>query len=589
MADPLTSTIAKFTLTGLKFVVNVLRSKIPTTSYAEMFLDEKIIEAIKPQLDRIQNALNDLKMKDLKIARDQFDDALRSLRQKLERLASTSEENLKHRSDQIEKELYDAQQSAIGASNSELKCEETITAIKCIVATEMLRVLNVATSSKNIGASHQSLLCDKISEASEKCNKYLNRANELKEITDYIVSKVEIEGYPKSYKFFLSDKSSLVYGLIEMNLHVRGFFYYMEKTNATKSSASRSLADGRRPVSAPNPVPQENRSPKRLDPPGFQINGDSMGKVGGNLVSARSFTSITSSRNLDQAFGDLEGFGSMFVGQEQTTNRLVPPGFQIDGDALGTVGGNLVGARSFPSLTSSINLDQAFGDLKGSMFVGQEQTTSSSSIEIVSTRTRTHSGTVAVSCNRDWTGGLTDVQIKRKSAVPQFFLEENLSGDAVKPGGSLPDLHVDDLLAAATGATNAAENGNLRSPTIMGVKPFEIAKKLFLADKPKKVEEEFQSLMSLFKQEFLEKEENKLFSYMNEVGVEPDDFLKSSDFGEWDEDMSMYVLKKLDDCMALGKCIDLLQKCQSFSLIIKLPKLNEILETKGRLVQVDLR
>ena len=63
---------------------------------------------------------------------------------------------------------------------------------KWILTTELLGVMNEATASSVVNTEWINV---KLIEAWRKCNKYLQEANDLEEITDFIASKVKIKGY----------------------------------------------------------------------------------------------------------------------------------------------------------------------------------------------------------------------------------------------------------------------------------------------------------------------------------------------------------------------------------------------------------
>ena len=65
--------------TGLSIVASVVQSQF-ASQVAPWILDEDLVDCLTPQLNRIFNAINDLKQKDHKVAGDQFEDALRSLK-----------------------------------------------------------------------------------------------------------------------------------------------------------------------------------------------------------------------------------------------------------------------------------------------------------------------------------------------------------------------------------------------------------------------------------------------------------------------------------------------------------------------------
>ena len=102
---------------GLKFIVNILRSQF-AERIAPRFLEERVVDSIKPQLDQIKSSINDLKMKDHKVAQKQFQDVLMSFSLKIQLFSSSSDDDLRRHSDKIEAELVRAQERAIEANHS---------------------------------------------------------------------------------------------------------------------------------------------------------------------------------------------------------------------------------------------------------------------------------------------------------------------------------------------------------------------------------------------------------------------------------------------------------------------------------------
>ena len=190
---------------------------------------------ITPQLERIEKGIQELHMKDLKTAQNLFRDAFREMRQKLECFESLSDANLDSCSDEVKNALKDAQKSAIAAISGKLSAADALKGYRVVVATEMLLVLNEATRRRILQAEDKQRLSLQTKRAHEKCNSYLQDANKIVEITDYIASKLEIADYPGGIKWFPGSKGELVVSLVELNLQVANFFHFVPQSYEIES------------------------------------------------------------------------------------------------------------------------------------------------------------------------------------------------------------------------------------------------------------------------------------------------------------------------------------------------------------------
>ena len=212
---------------GLQLVAGFLRSKF-STHVAPKILGAEAIETMKPQLDQIQTSINDLVMKDQKVAQDLFDDAVSSMRIKFRGVSSNMDESLKYHSDRIENDLKSAQEKALAANHSGLKTKEKLDSFKWIIVTEMLRVLNEETSKGTLEYADMKKMETVVAVAREKCFKYLKKANEIAEITNFVASKIPIDGFEASWKLWSADLTEQLCQLLHMNLQTREFFRVME-------------------------------------------------------------------------------------------------------------------------------------------------------------------------------------------------------------------------------------------------------------------------------------------------------------------------------------------------------------------------
>ena len=69
--------------TGLSFIFGLLRRQLAKRC-APRLGDDDVVDVITPQLDAIQSEIEKLKIKDLKVAQDQFQTALNSMRSKIQ-------------------------------------------------------------------------------------------------------------------------------------------------------------------------------------------------------------------------------------------------------------------------------------------------------------------------------------------------------------------------------------------------------------------------------------------------------------------------------------------------------------------------
>ena len=170
--------LIKYVPKGLSYVVGIVKSKVVKPLAIHLY-EKEVAEFIKPQLEQIQSALNDMKVKDHKVARDLFEDVFTSMSVKFHGYSSCPPQVLKDHSDRIEKDLSRAQEKAIEANHSGLSTAEQLTSFKWIIITEMLRVLNDATSKKTLEYDDTKRIENMLAVAREKCFKYL-RINSIR-------------------------------------------------------------------------------------------------------------------------------------------------------------------------------------------------------------------------------------------------------------------------------------------------------------------------------------------------------------------------------------------------------------------------
>ncbi len=105
-----------------------------------------------------------------------------------------SEENLKSYSQDIKEKFQHAQLSAMDAvSHGGLKPNEYVDAYQWLITTELLGVVNEATSKKSLGPDDQYRVQMKTIKAEMNVNDYLQKINEIGEITNFIASKIKID------------------------------------------------------------------------------------------------------------------------------------------------------------------------------------------------------------------------------------------------------------------------------------------------------------------------------------------------------------------------------------------------------------
>ena len=162
---------------GLAYTLNVLKPNtkqgfLLNISTSQIGIGD-LVNATQRRLDELKGALTDLKMKDHKMAQDQFQDVLMSMALKFQSDSMSSSKVLKRFSDEIKEKLNDAQKSALAAKNSGLKPAETLDSVKYIIATELLGVINEATRKTDMSKEDAEWFTLKATEAWGKCNKYL--------------------------------------------------------------------------------------------------------------------------------------------------------------------------------------------------------------------------------------------------------------------------------------------------------------------------------------------------------------------------------------------------------------------------------
>ena len=228
--DPITiSLVVKKVLpTALKLISHLC------TGAAPYILSRELANKIEPQLSKIQSAIKDLKIKNLNVAKRLFENALLELGQKFEEYASTSADLLKDHSEIIKEKLTKAQDSALEANHAGLSTKDRLTTFKWILATELLGVLNEATSKSKskLGPQDMEWIQKRLRHARQFCNKYLNEANQIVEITDFIALKITADGG----KIWASNQTEAVCQLLTLNLQISAFFCFMEHTYGVASA-----------------------------------------------------------------------------------------------------------------------------------------------------------------------------------------------------------------------------------------------------------------------------------------------------------------------------------------------------------------
>ena len=163
---------------SLTIILQLLRTEL-----APHYVDQSVLEMIKPQLEKIEETVESLQYKDLKTAKDFFKSAMISYDVKFERRDKLSQDELKRYSDEIHNKLQDAQKKAVEAKNCDLKLSETLECYQMIITTELLEVTNELTRETE---TSQGWTETRIIDSWRTCVQYLQEVNELKELTDYL-------------------------------------------------------------------------------------------------------------------------------------------------------------------------------------------------------------------------------------------------------------------------------------------------------------------------------------------------------------------------------------------------------------------
>ena len=160
------------------------------------------------------------------------------MRIKFQGVSASDPESLKHHTDHIENNLKSAQEKASTANHSGHKTMQKLDSLKWIIVTEMLRVLNETTSKAKLEPTDMKRMETVVKVGREKCFKYLQKANEIETITDFVASKIKVEGYQASRKFnFMStDGTAQLCQLIHVDLQAEEFFRMMEEKYVTAST-----------------------------------------------------------------------------------------------------------------------------------------------------------------------------------------------------------------------------------------------------------------------------------------------------------------------------------------------------------------
>ena len=112
----------------LMFILGVVHSKL--VKKAHLFCDEHLTNYVKSGLRKIGEGISQLKIKDLKLSEDQLKSILIRLENKFVGDSSPSL-NLKLR-DEIDRELKEAQKSAMAGSNAGLMSTDQVTRYRSI-------------------------------------------------------------------------------------------------------------------------------------------------------------------------------------------------------------------------------------------------------------------------------------------------------------------------------------------------------------------------------------------------------------------------------------------------------------------------
>ena len=190
-----------------------------------------------------------------------------------------SEADLRRDSDRIATALSQTQNSALAALHSQCKAKEQLVDYKWILATEMLTVLNEASAKHIFQESDLRWICRRMKESKQKCFDYLKRANEMGEIVDFIATKIKVVGYPS--KWMVSNKMDLAAELLNINLQVVNFFYFMEKNLCSDDTKMLNQEVARKEKGKENEEEMGGNKEEKVGQPKEGLVGECLGAIDG--------------------------------------------------------------------------------------------------------------------------------------------------------------------------------------------------------------------------------------------------------------------------------------------------------------------
>ena len=219
-------------------IKDVVIPKVAEIAAEKKIIDYTTADLFKPQLDKIQNAIAELQRKDFRAALVNYDDALRALELKYNNYSCLGEINLKRQSEDVKAKLDKAQESAVeavAAGTHVLKTAEYLETYRLILATELLKVFNEATSATVVSSDHLEWVQLKLSEAKGTCFENLTKVNEIPKIQHFIATKIpEYKNPINPFSGILTEKkekkrTDQVVNCLELNLDVARFFHVMAR------------------------------------------------------------------------------------------------------------------------------------------------------------------------------------------------------------------------------------------------------------------------------------------------------------------------------------------------------------------------
>jgi hypothetical protein len=91
-----------------------------------------------------------------------------------------------------------------------------------------MRVLNAMTEKEELNADEAERVKMKFTTAHEVCNAYLRELNALPSITEFIASKITVEGYKSPFKLMSNDRYHDINEVININVQVNNFVSFMK-------------------------------------------------------------------------------------------------------------------------------------------------------------------------------------------------------------------------------------------------------------------------------------------------------------------------------------------------------------------------